>query len=343
VAVADYDGDGDIDVFIGGRVSKQYPLSPNSYLLQNNNGIFTDVTNKVGASLSKPGMITAAQWADIDNDHHPDLIIAGEYMPVRFYKNNGKKFRDVTTETGLKDITGLWRSLLATDIDGDGDTDFIVGNLGLNCNYHTSSKYPMKLYAGDIDNNGKIDPVMFYYIKDESGKRMLYPSINRDQLAAQAPVIKKKFLLNKDYANATEDAIFGNTKDLQVLTCNETRSCWIENKGNGRFVMHPLPMEAQFAPVNAIICADMDGDGIKDILLAGNEYQTEVMTGRYDASYGCFLKGTTGKEFKVIPPAISGFKIDGDVKDMKLITTANKEKLILVAVNNDSMKVFRCK
>jgi hypothetical protein len=184
---------------------------------------------------------------------------------------------------------------------------------------------------------------MFYYIKDEDEKRKLYPSINKDQLAAQVPLIKKKFLLNKDFAKATEDEIFPANKDLQILTCNETQSCWIENAGNGKFIKHVLPKEAQFAPVNTIICDDVDGDGIKDILLAGNEYQTEVMTGRYDASYGCFLKGMKNKTFKAVSPVVSGFKIDGDVKDMKLIITRNNEKLILVAVNNDYMKVFKCK
>ena len=343
VSVADYDGDGDMDVFIGGRVSKKYPLSPNSYLLQNTNGIFADVTNNVCAALTKAGMVTAAQWADIDNDKHPDLIIAGEYMPVRFFKNDGKKLTEITASTGLQNMNGLWRSLIATDVDDDGDTDFIAGNLGLNCHYNTSAEYPMKLYAGDIDNNGSIDPVMFYYIKDENGERKLYPSVNRDLLAAQAPVVKKKFLLNKDYAKATAEDIFPNNKDLQILTCNETESCWIENKGNGKFIKHILPKEAQFAPVNAIVCGDMDGDGIKDILLGGNEYQTEVMTGRYDASYGCFLKGLNNKTFETIPPAISGFKIDGDVKDMKLIRTNNNQKLILVAVNDDYMKIFKCK
>ncbi len=343
VAVADYDGDGDLDVFIGGRVSKEYPLSPNSYILQNNKGVFTDVTNKVCPALSKAGMITAAQWTDFDNDNHPDLVIAGEYMPVRFFKNNGTRFTEVTAATGLQNMNGLWRSLIATDVDGDGDIDFIAGNLGLNCIYRTSQNYPMKLFVGDIDNNGRMDPIMSYYIKDETGKRNLYPAISRDQFAGQVPLIKKRFLLNKDYAKATEEEIFKDVKNPQFLTCDETRSCWLENKGNGKFVMHPLPMEAQFAPVNAIVCADMDGDGIKDILLAGNEYQTEVMTGRYDASYGCFLKGTKNKNFKVIPPSISGFKIDGDVKDMKLISTVNNEKLILIAVNNDSMKVFKYK
>ena len=341
VSFADYDGDSDMDVFIGGRVSKQYPLSPNSYLLQNNKGVFTDVTNKVCSALSKAGMVTAAQWADIDNDKHPDLIITGEYMPIRFFKNNGAAFTEITASTGLQNMDGLWRSLIATDIDGDGDTDFIAGNLGLNCIYHASAQYPMKLYADDIDKNGSIDPVLFYYIKDKDEKRKLYPSINKYQLAAQVPLINKQFLLNKDYATATADKIFSNNKNPVVLTCNETRSCWIENKSNGKFEMHALPMEAQFAPVNTIVCADMDGDGIKDILLAGNEYQTEVITGRYDASYGCFLKGKGNNVFVAVSPASSGFILNGDVKDLKLINNRNGNKLLLAGVNNDSLHVFR--
>lgn len=343
VAIADYDEDGDIDIFIGGRVSKQYPLPPNSYLLQNNKGVFTDVTNKVCPALSKAGMITAAQWADYDNDKHPDLIIAGEYMPVRFFKNNGATFTEATASTGLQHMDGLWRSLVAADVDGDGDIDFIAGNLGANCNYQASAAYPMKLYADDIDKNGSIDPVLFYYIKDADGKRKLYPSINKNQLAMQVPLINKQYASNKDFTTATADKIFGNSKSLVVLTCSETRSCWIENKGNGQFEMHALPGEAQFAPVNAIICDDLDGDGIKDILLAGNEYQAEVLTGRYDALYGCFLKGDNKKQFKAISPVVSGFKVDGDVKDMKMITTVTNKKLILVAVNNDYLKVFEVK
>jgi len=343
VAVADYDGDGQMDIFVGGRVSKQYPLSPRSFLLKNNKGIFTDVTDKVCPALSKAGMITAAQWVDLDNDKHPELVIAGEYMPIRFFKNDGSKLTETTASTGIENIFGLWRSLIATDVDGDGDIDFIAGNIGLNNTYNASAKYPMKLYADDIDNNGKIDPVLFYYIKDENGERKLYPAITRDALSAQVPALKNKFLSNKDFATATPDDIFTSTKNLQVLTCNETRSCWFENKGNGKFVMHALPMEAQFAPVNTIVCADMNGDGVKDILLAGNEYQNEVKAGRYDASYGCFLKGIGNKEFKMISPELSGFKIDGDVKDMKMITNAKNEKLILVAVNNDFLKVFKCR
>ncbi len=343
ISVADYDGDGDADVFIGGRVSKQYPLSPKSYLLQNNKGIFTDVTSKVCPALSKAGMLTGAQWANLDNSKYPSLVIAGEYMPIRFFKNNGQKLTEVTAATGLRDMNGLWRSLLATDIDNDGDIDLIAGNLGLNCNYQANAQYPMELFAGDIDGNGSIDPVMFYYIKDEDGERRLFPSISRDQLSSQVPLIKKKFLLNKDFAKATAEDIFPDNKATTILTCDETKSCWLENIGNGKFIKHVLPNEAQFAPVNAILCADMDGDGIKDILLAGNEYQTEVMTGRYDASYGCFLQGRENKIFKVILPSGSGFVVDGDVKDMKFITTSGNEKLILVGVNNSYLKVFKIK
>ncbi|MEO5943205.1 MAG: FG-GAP-like repeat-containing protein [Ferruginibacter sp.] len=343
VSFADYDGDGDMDVFIGGRVSKKYPLAPKSYLLQNNKGIFTDVTNAVCAELSNAGMVTAAQWADIDNDKIPDLIIAGEYMPIRIFKNNRKKLTEITSTSGLQNSNGLWRSLVATDVDGDGDIDFVAGNLGLNCDYHVDSKFPMKLYADDIDHNGSIDPVMFYCIGDKDGKRNLFPSISLDQLTAQVPAVKKKFLYNKDYAIATAEQIFKDDKTLQILTCNETRSCWIENLGNGKFAIHVLPMEAQFAPVNAIVCADIDGDGIKDILLAGNEYQTDVATGRYDASYGCFLKGFSNKKFMAVPSVQSGFKVDGDVNDMKLINGANNEKLILVSINSDSMRVIKFK
>ncbi|HEX4849584.1 MAG TPA: VCBS repeat-containing protein, partial [Puia sp.] len=248
--VADFDGDGKLDVFIGGRVSKQFPLSPRSYLLKNNGGTFTDVTSTVCLDLEHVGMVTAAQWTDIDGDKNPDLVIAGEFMPIRFFRNDGKKFYEITSTTGLQNTSGMWRSLVAEDVDGDGDIDFIAGNLGSNCIFHTTEGHPMKIYADDIDHNGSIDPVMFYYIVNDQGKKDLYPAISRDQLASQVPAIKKKFLLNKDYAGARPGDIFPEDKNLLILSCNETRSCWIENKGNGKFELHALPQEAQFAPVN---------------------------------------------------------------------------------------------
>jgi hypothetical protein len=159
----------------------------------------------------------------------------------------------------------------------------------------------------------------------------------------QAPGVKKKFLLNDDYARAGFEDIFSGKSRTDVLHfyCDETRSCWFENVGNGRFVKHPLPVEAQFAPVNAIVCEDIDHDGYKDLLLAGNDYQTDVITGRYDASYGCLLRGGNKGEFTWVAPEKSGFVLKGDVKDMALIRLANGKRIVVAAVNDDSVRVFR--
>jgi len=342
VSAADYDGDGDLDLFIGGRVSLKYPLSPRSFLLQNNHGFFSDVTSSSCPALQKAGMITSCAWVDFDNDKQTDLIIAGEWMPIRFFKNNRGRLNEVTEYTGLKQMNGMWRSLLATDIDDDGDTDIVAGNLGLNCLFRVSSTEPMQLFATDIDGNGSMDPILFYFIKGMDGKKHLFPAISRSQFSEQVPAIKKQFLHYKDYSNATFDEIFKNKpkKDILQLTCDETRTCFFENIGNGKFIKHPLNMEAQFAPVNSIICDDIDNDGFKDLLLAGNEYQAEVMNGRYDASYGCFLRGSSNKLFTSVPASESGFILNGDVKDMAIIRMQDGRKIILAAVNNDSLHVF---
>lgn len=336
---ADYDGDGDLDVFIGGRVSGQYPVSPRSFLLQNNGGKFVDVTEKVCPALKQAGMICSAVWADINKDKKPELILAGEWMPLRFFKNENGQLKEVTAATGLTKNSGMWRSLSATDIDNDGDIDLIAGNLGQNCKYHISASEPMKLFAKDLDGNGSIDPVPFYYIKNEDGKKELYPAINRDMLAEQVPAVKKLFLKHADYAKAEFKDIFSKKEGTLEFDCEETSSCYFENTGDGAFVKHLLPKEAQFAPVNSIICEDLDSDGMKDLLLAGNEYQTEVMTGRYDASYGLFLKGSK-QGFTPIRPTESGFILTGDVKSLQLIKTAANKKLVLAAINNDSLRVF---
>lgn len=341
VVAGDYDGDGDLDLFIGGRVSAKYPLCPKSYLLQNEKGVFTDVTEKICPALQEAGMITSAVWADFDNDKQLDLIIAGEWMPIRFFKNNMGGFIEVTNSTGLTNMNGMWRSMVASDIDKDGDLDLVAGNLGLNCDYHVSSEEPMKVFFKDLDGNGSIDPVFFYYIKDEKGIKESFPGINRNQFSDQVPAVKKQFIRHKDYAKAGFEDIFKDKKDnLSELYCDETRTCYFENMGNGKFVKHPLPEEVQFAPVNAIICDDIDNDGFMDLILAGNEYQTNVISGRYDASYGCFLKGSSQKTFSVVLPVQSGFILKGDVKDMALVQV-NHEKILLAALNNDSLRVFR--
>ena len=345
VSIGDFNGDGQPDLFIGGRVSKEYPLPPRSFLLQNNKGVFTDVTEKVCPAIRTAGMITSAQWADFDNDGQPDLIIAGEWMPIRFFKNDHGHLQEVTASTGLTATNGMWRSLVLADIDGDGDLDIVAGNLGLNCEYRVSGDKPMELFAADIDGNGSIDPVMCYYIKDEDGIRRSYPAVSRKKLGEQVPSVKKQFLYNRDYAHAAFSDIYTPRPgdSLLKLFCDETRSCYFENIGHGRFVKHPLPAEAQFAPVNAIVCADIDHDGIIDILLAGNEYQAEVMRGRYDASYGCLLKGLGEGRFLYMPPARTGLLLQGDIKSMKIINSARGNTLLLAASNDDSLQVIKIK
>lgn len=339
----DFDGDGDLDIFIGGRVSTQFPTAPKSYILQNDKGIFKDVTSTVCPELQRAGMITAAVATDFDNDKKTDLVIAGEWMAIRFFKNTGGHFKEVTMQTGLTNMNGMWRSLVATDIDNDGDIDFVAGNLGMNCKYHVTPDKPIVLYAKDIDGNGSIDPVIGYYIKDNENKSTLYPSISLNQFAEQVPAIKKQYLYAKDFATATMKDIFkteeGGEPFLQ-LQCDELHTCWFENIGNGKFIKHFLPAETQFAPVNTILCNDVDNDGKMDLLLAGNEYQADVMTGLYDASYGCYLHGDGKGNFTFVKPSISGLVLKGDVKDMKIIQTTGKQKILLSAVNNERMRSF---
>jgi hypothetical protein len=344
VTASDFDNDGDLDIFIGGRVASQYPQPAKSYVLQNNNGVFTDVTSIACPLLQSPGMVTSAVWVDFDNDKQTDLIIAGDWMPIRFFKNNKGRLLEITDSTGLTQMHGMWRSITPVDMDNDGDLDVVAGNIGLNCLYNVSEKEPMELFSADIDGNGFIDPLLCYYIINNDGIRVPAPLVNRRQLAEQAPIIKKKFLLNADYAKATtENIITGKARENMIkLQCNETRTCWLENKGNGKFLKHLLPIEAQFAPVNSILCDDIDNDGILDLLLAGNEYQAEVVTGRYDASYGCFLKGNKDGSFTALLPSKTGFILNGDIKDMAIIKTP-KQRLLLAAANNDSLQVFTIK
>jgi hypothetical protein len=343
VTVADYDGDGDIDVFIGGRLLPlKYPQAPCSFILQNNHGKFTDVTMQVCPALVSPGLITGAVFTDFNNDKKPDLVICGEWMSIRFFVNKDGKFTEVTNQTGLQNMDGQWRSLQSADVDGDRDMDFIAGNLGLNNRFKITPETPLKLYAGDFDANNSAELIPAYYIKDKKGNYDLYPALDRAQLADQMPSIKKKYLYSADYAKVNMSTLLNDirAKDRTEKVCQTTTTVWIENLGNGKFQQHALPVEAQFAPVNAIIADDIDNDGALDLLLAGNEYGTEFMTGRYDASYGVFLKGNGKGSFTALHPASTGFILDGDVRSMKLISSNNK-KNILVGFNNDKVKCLQ--
>jgi len=345
IAVADMDADGDMDIFIGGRVLLgNYPVPPRSYILRNEGGKFIDVTSSICPTLEDIGLLNSADWTDLDNDKKPDLVIAGDWMPVRIFKNNGTALTEITDQTDLKNFTGFWRSLAITDIDHDGDIDIVAGNIGMNNPFHINSQQPAELIAKDFDGNGIMDNIFCYYIKNNEGKFKLSSGISRDEWARQVPSIKKRFEVNSSYAKATMDEIF--TAEMMnnavVLRSNETRSGYFENNGKGKFIFHPFPLIAQEAPVNAIAITDVKSDGLNDIIIGGNEYQNGVMTGRYDASYGLLLKGSNKGQFETVAPLQSRLIIDGDVRDLKIVTVG-KKKILLSAVNDSKIKAFAVK
>jgi enediyne biosynthesis protein E4 len=343
VALGDMDGDGDMDLFIGGRVSLgSYPNPPQSYLLRNDHGRFVDVTASVCPALQYVGMVNAAVWADVDGDGKPDLIVAADWKPIRIFKNNGRTLTEITDQTGLGGLSGFWRSLTVADVNGDGYPDLIAGNLGLNNPFHIDAARPAELVSKDFDGNGIVNPVLCYYIRGDDGAYHLEVGIARDNWAVQMPSIKKRFDDNAKFAKASMDAIF--TPEMMagaaVLRCNEVRSGWFENDGHGRFAFHPFPLVAQEAPVNTIVYADVNGDGKADLLLGGNEYEGSVMTGRYDASYGLLLEGDGKGGWVGVSPAESGLILDGDVRDLKIVTMAG-QRVLLAAVNDSKMKAFK--
>ncbi|MDO9376395.1 MAG: VCBS repeat-containing protein, partial [Ferruginibacter sp.] len=333
VKASDFDGDGDLDLFLGGRVDfKSYPQTPPSYLLQNNKGIFTAVTATWCPALSTAGMITDGAWMDIDGDKKEDLLLTGEWMPIRVFKNEGNSLKEKTSESGLANLTGMWRGITAADLDKDGDLDFVAGNLGLNNKFHFDATYPLNLWYADLDENGSFDPVLGYYQLSPTGTRQLFPAIGLAEITSQVPSLKKKYLLHRNFATATLSEVFNKVSAPVKLTANEAASSWFENDGKGQFIKHELPVEAQFAPINCMVVADFNKDGLADILLAGNEYETEVSTGQYDAGYGLLLAGKPGKTFKVMSQQESGLYIRGDVRCLRQVTTPSGP-LLLAAVN----------
>lgn len=340
VKPCDFDKDGDTDLFVGGRIaSAKFPSPAPSYLLQNNKGSFTDVTKDYCPLLSEAGMVTDAEWMDVDGDKIPDLIITGEWMPVRIFKNHTNNFTEITAQSGLASLPGMWRTITTADIDKDGDMDFVAGNIGLNNKYHFNASYPLNMWYADLDGNGFHDPLMGYYIAGSSGKKELYPALGLDEIVTQVPAVKKTYLLHKNFSTATMADVFKSITDPAKLLAREAASSWFENTGNGSFKQHPLPGVAQFAPVNCILVNDYNKDGLPDILLAGNEYQTEVMTGQYDASYGLLLLALPDKSFVAVPQNKSGIFLRGDTRCMRSIII-NNQPAILAAINNSALQVL---
>ncbi len=348
INAADFDRDGDLDLFVGGRLSPgQYPMPTDSYLLRNdavspagnrtNSPKFTDVTNTVCPSLDKLGMVTSALWTDFDRDGWVDLLVVGEWMPITFLKNKHGKLIDVTNATGLSHTHGWWNSLVAGDFDGDGDTDYVAGNLGLNNEWRTTPDKPVTMLAGDFDKNGTVDPVICQYMGDA-----LCPVHPRDEMASQMNYLRRKFPRYADYANATIADVFSADQQRQAyIAKSETfQSVYLENRGNGQFRLRPLPTPAQLAPVFGMTSGDYDHDGKLDVLLTGNSYATEAITGRYDAFSGLFLTGDGKGNFRPLSTQASGFFVGGDAKGLAELTLSDGQSLLLAAQNNDVLKAF---
>jgi hypothetical protein len=335
----DFDGDGDIDLFLGSRsLPGGYGLSPVQYLLENDgHGNLKDVTVEKTSGLKNAGMVTDATWIDYDRDGDQDLIVTGEWMKICIYRNDNGHFSDVTASAGLDTTSGWWNCLAAADVNGDGAPDLIAGNLGLNSMLKASVKEPVEMYLNDFDNNGTIDPIICSYQNEIS-----YPFASLDELSGQIAGLEKKYPNYSDFGGKTARDIFGkeaidqSSKKSAVLF----ESCVFLNNGNGTFKISKLPVEAQFSPVRDIIIRDLDSDGKQDLILTGNDYLTNPSYGRYDASYGWCLRGDGMCNYKALMPGESGLKISGDGR--KIIPIEIKGKHYLVsAVNNGDMQIFQ--
>ena len=333
IAHADYDNDGDIDLFIGGRVKPgQYPLPAASTLLENNNGQFKDITESI-PDMKELGLVTDAVFTDYDNDNDLDLLVVGEWMALTIFVNEGNKFSKKT----LDDITGVgwWYSINASDLDKDGDMDFILGNLGLNNKFGAKKDKPFHVFCNDFDDSGNLDIVLS---KENKGKFL--PVRGRECSSQQMPFIKEKFPTFKSFAEADLNTIYGGDKlsDALHYTANNFNSLILINDGQGQFKAENLPFEAQIGPTLSTEIIDLNGDGHLDIVGAGNIYNSEVETLRYDASKGYVLLGNGKGQFEFSEN--SGFLLDGNVKDLEVIQIGNTTN-ILAAKNNGPIKIFK--
>jgi hypothetical protein len=341
VRASDFDGDGDLDLFVGGKVIPgQYPYPSESYLLVNENGKFVSKADEVAPSLSAIGIINDALWTDVNNDGKPDLMLAGEFMAPTIFLNDGKKLNKVD-DTGLEEFTGWWNSLSAGDFDNDGDTDYVAGNLGQNNLYKASAEMPLRVYAKDFDGNNSVDAILTCYLLSEAGDRKEFPVHFWEELNSQSPKFRRQFKYYKKFGLATIDRILSeeDRKGALVLTAKWTNTSYIENLGNGKFSVHALPMRVQTAPVNGIISIDVNDDGNLDVVMVGNDYGNEVNTGRYDAFTGTILLNDGKGKFKEISLLEGGFKVSGDAKSLATVATT-KGMTIVATQNRDSLKTF---
>ncbi|MFM7195020.1 MAG: VCBS repeat-containing protein [Bacteroidota bacterium] len=347
VRAADIDGDGDLDLFAGGRVlPKNYPKTDNSFLLLNESSgkdkpSFRDVTDSWSPMLRQIGLVSDALFTDFNNDNKPDLMIAAEWSSLIMLKNTGKGFERLGPESGLDGKNGWWNSLAATDFDHDGDTDYIAGNFGQNIYFKCTDAEPITLYAKDFDGNGLYDPFISCMWRDSTGSKHEYFYHTRDDMVKQLVQIRQKFQTYGQFGAATVDKVFSKEEleGAQILKANWMSSSIVENLGNGTFRVSALPVEAQLAPVYGMLPYDLDDDGFEDLLLVGNDHGMELMQGKADALQGLALRNLKGKGFQSITLGNSGFHVPGDARGLGRIIVGDRE-MILASQNRDSTRLF---
>ena len=339
VATADYDGDGDLDVFVGGRVVPwHYGANPQSILLRNDGrGRFTDVTSELARELTHAGMVTDAVWRDVDGDGRTDLIVVGEWMPITVFRNAGGGRLTRLVIPSLEHSAGWWNRIIAGDFTGDGRVDFIVGNAGLNSRCHASASEPVTMYVKDFDRNGFPEQIVSCYNQGVS-----YPLVMRDDLINVLPMLKARYVNYVNYARATVADMFPQTElaDAVARRAETFATTLVRNDGGGNFTLVPLPREAQLAPVFGMLADDVDGDGKTDLLLGGNLDEVELDIGAMHAGYGLVLRGDGRGGFTPLPAAESGFLVRGQVRDIQRIRTRTGA-LYVVMRNNDRPLLFR--
>jgi enediyne biosynthesis protein E4 len=337
VRVGDVNNDGFPDLFIGGRVIPgSYPEIPQSFLLLNDGkGHFKNSINSLAPGLEKIGMVTDAQWIDLNNDGKKDLIVVGEWMPVSVFINRNGHLENKTSDYFDKSYSGWWNKLLVRDLNNDGKPDLVIGNFGLNSQCKVSNNEPADLYYKDFDNNGTIDPILCFYVQHKS-----YPFVTRDELISQVPMTHTTFPTFKSYADATIKDIFTDTemKDAKHLQVNDLRTSFFMFGSDGKFHEKKLPLQAQISPVFTITPLDYDKDGNEDLLLCGNINHARLRFGKSDANYGVVLKGDGKGNFQYISQQESGFHIRGDVRSV-----INIKDNFLFGINQDKIKAYRLK
>jgi enediyne biosynthesis protein E4 len=342
VRASDFDGDGDLDLFVGGRlIPGQYPIAPESYLLRNEKGRFTNVTEEVCPELKNAGMITDALWSDFNGDHRQDLIVVGEFMSVMFFENTGQGLSLI--KTSIDGQKGWWNSITAGDYDLDGDIDYVIGNLGNNNSYQVMEKYPMEVCAKDFDGNGSMDAVIGCYMRESmtSYEKELFPVHFWDELNTQSPKFRNKYSRYRQYGKATMNDLLDDEdrKGALILKANQMSSVYLENSGGNNFRMTPLPALAQVAPVNGLLTEDINSDGFPDVVMVGNDYGNEVFAGRYDAFNGLVLLGDGKGNFVSQTSAQSGFYVPGDAKALVKLHRRRGD-VFVASQNKDSLEVF---